>query len=82
MEMPEQLPNSGMDEWNVETYIKEGGWFSRDETYYSFNPWKNDEDHFGIPVMILQHVIEIIAMLIYIITMDFMQFLMSQEEMV
>lgn len=46
LEMPEQLPNSGMDEWNVETYIKEGGWFSRDETYYSFNPWKNDEDHF------------------------------------
>lgn len=46
LEMPEQLPNSGMDEWNVETYIKEGSWFSRDETYYSFNPWKNDEDHF------------------------------------
>lgn len=45
LETPEQLPNSGMDEWNVETYIKEGGWF-RDETYYSFNPWKNDEDHF------------------------------------
>lgn len=46
LETPEQLPNSGMDEWNVETYIKEGGLFSRDETYYSFNPWKNDEDHF------------------------------------
>lgn len=46
LETPEQLPNSGMDEWNVETYIKEGGWVSRDETYYSFNPWKNDEDHF------------------------------------
>lgn len=46
LETPEQLPNSGMDEWNVETYIKEGGLFSRDETYYSFNPWQNDEDHF------------------------------------
>lgn len=44
LETPVQLPNSGMEEWKEDNYVKDG-WFS-DETYYSFNPWQNDEDHF------------------------------------
>lgn len=42
LETPVQLPNSGMEEWKEDNYVKDG-WFS-DETYYSFNPWQNDEN--------------------------------------
>ena len=38
LEKPMQLPNSGMEEWNTETY--------KDGEYYSFNPWNSDETPF------------------------------------
>lgn len=44
LETPVQLPNSGMEEWKEDNYVKDGGWFGSDETYYSFNPWQNDEN--------------------------------------
>lgn len=44
LETPVQLPNSGMEEWKEDNYVKDG--LFSDETYYSFNPWQNDEDHF------------------------------------
>lgn len=44
LETPAQLPNSGMEEWKEDNYVKDGGWFGSDETYYSFNPWQNDEN--------------------------------------
>ena len=46
LETPAQLPNSNMEEWSYETYIKDGGWFSDDETFYSFNPWTNGGNSF------------------------------------
>lgn len=46
LETPVQLPNSGMEEWEEENYVKDGGWFGSDVTYYSFNPWQNDETRF------------------------------------
>lgn len=45
LEAPAQLPNSGMEEWKEDNYVKDGGWFG-DVTYYSFNPWQNDETRF------------------------------------
>lgn len=44
LETPVQLPNSGMEEWKEDNYVKDGGWLGSDETYYSFNPWQNDEN--------------------------------------
>lgn len=46
LETPTQLPNGNMDDWNYETYIKDGGWFNDDETFYSFNPWRNGDNPF------------------------------------
>ena len=46
LEAPAQLPNSGMEEWKEDNYVKDGGWFGSDITYYSFNPWQNDETRF------------------------------------
>ena len=46
LEEPAQLPNSKMDEWSNETYVKDGGWFNDDETFYSFNPWINGGNPF------------------------------------
>lgn len=44
LETPVQLPNSGMEEWTEDNYVKDGSWFNDEETYYSFNPWQNDEN--------------------------------------
>lgn len=44
LETPVQLPNSGMEEWTDDNYVKDGSWFNDEETYYSFNPWQNDEN--------------------------------------
>ena len=38
LETPTQLPNSGMEEWNTETY--------KDGEFYSFNPWDSNETPF------------------------------------
>ena len=38
LENPEQLPNSDMEEWSIETK-KKSGFMSSDKTYYTFHPY-------------------------------------------
>lgn len=38
LETPVQLPNSGMEEWSIETK-KKSGFLSSDKTYYTFHPY-------------------------------------------
>lgn len=38
LETPVQLPNSGMEEWSIETK-KKSGFLSSDRTYYTFHPY-------------------------------------------
>lgn len=39
LESPTQLPNSGMEEWYIETKKKSGTWPFKDKTYYTFHPY-------------------------------------------
>lgn len=39
LETPQQLPNSGMEEWSIETKKKSGTWPFKDKTYYTFHPY-------------------------------------------
>lgn len=39
LETPEQLPNSGMEDWYIETKKKSGTWPFKDKTYYTFHPY-------------------------------------------
>lgn len=39
LETPVQLPNSGMEEWSIETKKKSGTWPFKDKTYYTFHPY-------------------------------------------
>lgn len=39
LEMPEQLPNSGMEEWYIEEKKKSSTWPFPDKTYYTFHPY-------------------------------------------
>lgn len=39
LETPMQLPNSGMEEWSIETKKKSGTWPFKDKTYYTFHPY-------------------------------------------
>lgn len=39
LETPQQLPNSGMEEWYIEEKKKSGTWPFKDKTYYTFHPY-------------------------------------------
>lgn len=39
LETPEQLSNSKMEEWYIETKKKSGTWPFKDKTYYTFHPY-------------------------------------------
>lgn len=46
LETPEQLPNSGMEEWHEEIYKEyETGFFNKvKHSYYAFYPWKDENN--------------------------------------
>lgn len=39
LETPQQLPNSGMEDWYIEEKKKSGTWPFEDKTYYTFHPY-------------------------------------------
>lgn len=39
LEIPTQLPNSGMEDWYIETKTKSGTWPFKDKTYYTYHPY-------------------------------------------
>lgn len=39
LEIPTQLPNSGMEDWYIETKTKSSTWPFPDKTYYTFHPY-------------------------------------------
>lgn len=39
LEVPTQLPNSGMENWYIETKTKSGTWPFKDKTYYTYHPY-------------------------------------------
>lgn len=39
LEVPTQLPNSGMEDWYIETKTKSSTWPFPDKTYYTFHPY-------------------------------------------
>lgn len=39
LEIPTQLPNSGMEDWYIEAKKKSGTWPSKDKTYYTYHPY-------------------------------------------
>lgn len=39
LEVPTQLPNSGMEDWYIEAKKKSGTWPFKDKTYYTYHPY-------------------------------------------
>lgn len=42
LETPEQIPNSDMEDWYIETKKKSGTWPFEDKTYYTFHPYTQE----------------------------------------